>query len=29
MILDWIALGAVVAVLGYLFVALLRSDRAR
>ncbi|MFC8922529.1 MULTISPECIES: potassium-transporting ATPase subunit F [Cellulosimicrobium] len=29
MLLDWIALGAVVGVLGYLFVALLRSDRAR
>ena len=29
MVLDWIALGAVIAVLGYLFVALLRSDRAR
>lgn len=28
-VLDGIALGAVVAVLGYLFVALLRSDRAR
>lgn len=29
MLLDWIVLGAVVGVLGYLFVALLRSDRAR
>ena len=29
MLLDWIFLGAVVGVLGYLFVALLRSDRAR
>ncbi|WP_139315947.1 potassium-transporting ATPase subunit F [Cellulosimicrobium sp. CUA-896] len=29
MLLDWIALVAVVGVLGYLFVALLRSDRAR
>ncbi|MFD4993041.1 potassium-transporting ATPase subunit F [Cellulosimicrobium cellulans] len=28
-VLDWVALDAVVAVLGYLFVALLRSDRAR
>ena len=29
MILDWIALVAIVGTLGYLFVALLRSDRAR
>lgn len=27
--LDWIALGLTVALLAYLFVALLRSDRAR
>ena len=27
--LDWIALVAVVGVLGYLFVALLRGDRIR
>lgn len=29
MALDWIALAAIVGTLGYLFVALLRSDRAR
>ncbi|MHA7132403.1 potassium-transporting ATPase subunit F [Oerskovia turbata] len=28
-VLDWVGLGAVVALLGYLFVALLRSDKIR
>jgi len=26
---DWVSLGVVIALLGYLFVALLRSDRVR
>ncbi|MBD7952131.1 potassium-transporting ATPase subunit F [Oerskovia turbata] len=28
-VLDWVGLGTVVVLLGYLFVALLRSDKVR